>query len=103
MPEEQEHMMRRFGILYQSGALWSSMTLAENVALPLQQYTKLNKQEIRAQVSLKLALVGLSGFEDVLSLGNQRRDAQSGPAWHGPWHWILKCFFLTSRQRVWTR
>jgi phospholipid/cholesterol/gamma-HCH transport system ATP-binding protein len=62
-PEERKHLMRRFGILYQSGALWSSMTLAENVALPLRQYTNLNEPDISAQVSLKLALVGLSGFE----------------------------------------
>src|SRR5437588_3958259 len=38
-PAERERMMRRFGVLYQSGALWSSMTLAENIALPLEQYT----------------------------------------------------------------
>jgi phospholipid/cholesterol/gamma-HCH transport system ATP-binding protein len=56
--------MRRFGILYQSGALWSSMTLAENVALPLEQYTELSRAQIRDQVSLKLALVGLAGFDD---------------------------------------
>ena len=56
--------MRRFGILYQSGALWSSMTLAENVALPLQQYTDLSKPEDRELVSLKLSLVGLAGFEE---------------------------------------
>ena len=62
--EERAQLMRRFGILYQSGALWSSMTLAENVALPLQQYTDLSDQEIAAQISLKLALVGLSGFEE---------------------------------------
>jgi len=61
---ERQEMMRKVGILYQSGALWSSMTLAENVALPLQQYTTLNKEKIKDQVSLKLALVGLSGFED---------------------------------------
>ena len=52
------------GLLFQSGALWSSMTLAENVALPLQRYTKLSAAEIREQTSLKLALVGLAGFED---------------------------------------
>ncbi len=62
-PHEREHLMRRCGILYQSGALWSSMTLAENVALPLQQYTNLSERGISAQVSLKLSLVGLSGFE----------------------------------------
>jgi phospholipid/cholesterol/gamma-HCH transport system ATP-binding protein len=61
---EQEHLMRRFGILYQSGALWSSMTLAENVALPLEQYTIHSPAEIRDLVSLKLALVGLAGFGD---------------------------------------
>jgi phospholipid/cholesterol/gamma-HCH transport system ATP-binding protein len=63
-PEDRERMMRRFGVLYQSGALWSSMTLAENVALPLGEYTDLSSREIRDVVSLKLALVGLAGFED---------------------------------------
>jgi len=63
-PAERENTMRSFGILYQSGALWSSMTLAENIALPLEQYTALNRSQIREVVSLKLALVGLAGFED---------------------------------------
>jgi phospholipid/cholesterol/gamma-HCH transport system ATP-binding protein len=63
-PDEQERLMRRFGILYQSGALWSSMTLAENVALPLGEFTDLGPAEIREVASLKLALVGLAGFED---------------------------------------
>ena len=56
--------MRRCGILYQSGALFSSMTLAENIALPLQQYTNYSPQLIKELVELKLALVGLAGFED---------------------------------------
>ena len=63
-PQGREHLMRRFGVLYQSGALWSSMTLAENVALPLGEYTDLSPRQIRNVVSLKLALVGLAGFED---------------------------------------
>ncbi len=63
-PQERERIMRRFGILYQSGALWSSMTLAENVSLPLEQYTDLQSEQIREIVSLKLSLVGLAGFED---------------------------------------
>jgi phospholipid/cholesterol/gamma-HCH transport system ATP-binding protein len=62
--EEQERLKRRFGILFQSGALWSSMTLAENVALPLEQYTSLPPGQIRELVSFKLALVGLGGFEE---------------------------------------
>jgi phospholipid/cholesterol/gamma-HCH transport system ATP-binding protein len=61
---KRERLMRRFGILYQNGALWSSMTLAENVALPLEAYTNLRPREIKEIVSLKLSLVGLSGFED---------------------------------------
>jgi phospholipid/cholesterol/gamma-HCH transport system ATP-binding protein len=76
-PTERERMMRRFGVLYQSGALWSSMTLAENIALPLEQYTNLGPSQIGELVSLKLALVGLVGFEDYypaeLSGGMQKR------------------------------
>jgi phospholipid/cholesterol/gamma-HCH transport system ATP-binding protein len=63
-PEKREEIMRRIGILYQSGALWSSMTLAENIALPLQTYTDLSAGRIREIVALKLALVGLAGFDD---------------------------------------
>ena len=63
-PPVRERLMRRFGVLYQSGALWSSLTLAENVALPLGEYTRLKPAEIAELVSLKLALVGLAGFED---------------------------------------
>ncbi len=69
--------MQRIGILYQAGALWSSMTLAENVALPLGEYTDLGPVDIRELVSLKLALVGLAGFEDFypseISGGMQKR------------------------------
>jgi phospholipid/cholesterol/gamma-HCH transport system ATP-binding protein len=61
---ERERILRRLGVLYQSGALWSSMTLAENVSLPLAEYTDLSTTEIREVASLKLALVGLAGFEN---------------------------------------
>lgn len=60
----QDEIMRKCGVMYQSGALFSFMTLAENIALPLQQYTKYSQCEIDELVSLKLALVGLAGFED---------------------------------------
>jgi phospholipid/cholesterol/gamma-HCH transport system ATP-binding protein len=60
--EERERIMKTFGVLYQAGALWSSMTIGENVALPLQHYTKLGQEEIEEIVALKLSLVGLSGF-----------------------------------------
>lgn len=75
--QEKNQIMRRNGILYQSGALWSSMTLAENIALPLEEYTDLSTAEIRELASLKLALVGLNGFEDYypseISGGMQKR------------------------------
>jgi len=76
-PDAREAMTRRFGILYQSGALWSSMTLAENVALALSEYTELPEEQIDEIVSLKLALVGLAGFEEFypseISGGMQKR------------------------------
>jgi phospholipid/cholesterol/gamma-HCH transport system ATP-binding protein len=78
-PPERELVMRRFGVLYQSGALWSSMTLAENVALPLQLYTTLRPAQMREIVSLKMALVGLAGFEEFypseISGGMRKRAA----------------------------
>ena len=61
--KEKKNLVTRYGILYQSGALFSSMNLFENVALPLQQYTSYSAEEIRKIVEFKLALVGLAGFE----------------------------------------
>jgi phospholipid/cholesterol/gamma-HCH transport system ATP-binding protein len=62
--DQQRDLMRNIGVLYQAGALWSSMTLAENVAIPLQEYTDLDASSINELVSLKLSLVGLGGFEE---------------------------------------
>lgn len=56
--------LRSFGVLFQGGALWSSMTLAENIGLVLGEYTDYSAAEIREIACLKLALVGLKGFED---------------------------------------
>lgn len=77
--DERGRMMRRFGISYQHGALWSSMTLAENVALPLAEHTALDDTEINDLVSVKLALTGLAGFENYypseISGGMRKRAA----------------------------
>jgi phospholipid/cholesterol/gamma-HCH transport system ATP-binding protein len=62
--EARRAQLRKCGVLFQSSALWSSMTLAENVALPLVEYTDWSATELKDIVRLKLALVGLSGFED---------------------------------------
>lgn len=76
-PHVRERILRRVGVLFQGSALWTSMTLAENVALPLEQFTSLPASSIRAVVRLKLSLVGLRGFEDYypweLSGGMQKR------------------------------
>jgi phospholipid/cholesterol/gamma-HCH transport system ATP-binding protein len=61
---ERNEVLKRLGVMYQSGALFSSMTLAENIALPLSLYTKLSPEQIRSNAIYKLALVGLAGFED---------------------------------------
>ena len=75
--EARELTLRRFGVLYQSGALFSSLTLGENVGLPLGEYTGLSPAEVAEVAALKLALVGLAGFEDYypsqISGGMQKR------------------------------
>jgi len=62
--EIRQKFLRSFGVAFQGGALWSSMTLAENIGLPLGEYTDLSAAEILEIARLKLALVGLKGFED---------------------------------------
>ena len=61
---QRKKIMRSNGVMYQSGALWSSLTLAENIELPLKEYTTLAADEIKGLAYLKLALVGLVGFEE---------------------------------------
>src|SRR5271170_2084769 len=76
-PIARRRMVRHFGVLYQSGALWSSMTLAENIGLPLEEFTDLTRDQINEMASLKLSLVGLKGFENYypsqISGGMQKR------------------------------
>ncbi len=75
----RKDVLRRMGVLYQNGALWSGLTLEENVALPLEQFTALDSRAIAEVVSLKLALVGLRGFEQfypsAISGGMRKRAA----------------------------
>lgn len=77
--EERRPVLRKCGVMYQGGALFSSMTLAQNVALPLEEFTDLSPSAIQAVVRRKLALVALSGYEDhlpsELSGGMQKRAA----------------------------
>ena len=63
-PDERGPFFQRFGVMYQSAALWSSLTLAENIAMPLEESSKLPPKTVRDLAAYKLALVGLSGYED---------------------------------------
>jgi len=65
-PHVQDEIRRKFGILFQSGALYSSMTVGENVALPMREHTDLDEKIIRLIVKMKLELVGLRDFEDLM-------------------------------------
>jgi len=71
--------LRRIGVLYQAGALWSGLTLAENVALPLEELSELEDKAIAEIVELKLSLVGLHGYGDfypnAISGGMRKRAA----------------------------
>ncbi len=75
----RHRILRDMGVLFQSGALWSGLTLAENVALPLEEFTELDARSIAEVVSFKLALVGLRGFEtfypSAISGGMRKRAA----------------------------
>ena len=77
--EQKDRILRRFGVLYQSGALLSSMTVADNVALPLQEFTSMEREQIDLLVRLKLQLVDMDGYEDYypsqLSGGMKKRAA----------------------------
>lgn len=78
---EKTQIMKKCGVMYQSGALFSSMTLKENVSMPLELYSSYSAQEISELASYKLALVGLGGFDDFypseISGGMKKRAALS--------------------------
>ncbi len=63
-PMARRERLKTFGVLFQSGALWSSLSLRQNVALPLEEYTTLSRAEIDEIATFKLGQVGLAGFED---------------------------------------
>lgn len=77
--EEKNEILKKIGMLFQSGALFNSMTVGDNVALPLREHTRLEESTIRIMMRMKLDSVGLSGFENFmpaqLSGGMKKRAA----------------------------
>ena len=63
---KKRELMRTFGVLYQSGALFGSLSVKDNISLPLEEYTPLPPEMIDSVVEDKLALVGLDGFGDYM-------------------------------------
>jgi phospholipid/cholesterol/gamma-HCH transport system ATP-binding protein len=75
---EKRKIMKNFGVLYQSGALFNSFTLAENLALPLEEFTSLSAGDIAKIVKEKLEMVGLAGYENIMpyeASGGMRKRA----------------------------
>ena len=76
---EKISIMRRNGVLFQFNGLFASMTIGENIELILRKYTKLTDKQIRDAIDLKLAMVGLSGFQNYrpseISGGMKKRAA----------------------------
>jgi phospholipid/cholesterol/gamma-HCH transport system ATP-binding protein len=61
-----DNVRKKIGMSFQSSALFDSMTVGENVSLPLKEHTKLEKSVIEIMLKMKLELVGLRGFEDLM-------------------------------------
>jgi len=76
---EMDRIRRRFGMLFQSGALLQSLTVGENVALPIQEHSRVDDAIVELMIKMKLELVGLTGFEDLkpaeISGGMKKRVA----------------------------
>jgi phospholipid/cholesterol/gamma-HCH transport system ATP-binding protein len=77
--DARRRLLRRFGVMFQNGALFGSLTLLENVRLPLEEFTRLNNEAIELIARMKLQMVGLQGSEErlpaELSGGMQKRAA----------------------------
>jgi phospholipid/cholesterol/gamma-HCH transport system ATP-binding protein len=77
--DEMSALLRKVGVVFQSSALFNSMTVGDNVALPLREHTKLEESTIQIMTKIKLDMVGLSGFENYmpseLSGGMKKRAA----------------------------
>ena len=102
-PDEQAALIRRFGMMYQGGALWTSMTLAENVALPLTLYTGLDARSAARGRRLQAGAGGPRRVRGLPAGGDQRRHGQAGGDRARRWRWIRRSCSSTSRRPASTR
>lgn len=86
--DEAHALRRRWGILFQSGALFSSLTVAENVALPLREHCRLSPELVRELVALKLGLAGLPPTPATSTPQSFPAACANGRALPAPWRWI---------------
>ena len=98
--EERREILRTFGVMYQSGALFGSMTLLENVSLPLEEFTDLPPDAIRLISLIKLKQVGLENYGDLMPSGSAAECRSAAPSL-ARWRWIPGCCFSTNCRRDW--
>ena len=101
-PEERRELACSFGVLFQNDALWTDMTLGGNVSLPLLLHTNLPRETIAEIVALKLAQVGLGGWQERFPR-ELAGGCANGRHWRGRWHWARRFCSLMNRRRGWTR
>ncbi|WP_452452415.1 ABC transporter ATP-binding protein [Nonomuraea turcica] len=90
-----DELRRLFGVFFQDGALFGSMSLYDNIAFPLREHTKKIEAQLRRVVMEKIELVGLVGAEHKLP-GESRAGYASGPGWPGRWCSIRRSSCSTS-------
>lgn len=87
--------------MFQDSALFDSMTVYDNIALPLKEATPMKPPEIRERVARRMEQLDLNGIEDKYP-GQLSGGMKKGWHWHGPWSRTLKLFSLTSPPPAWT-
>jgi len=91
--QEMDEIRKKIGMSFQGGALFGSMTVGENVALPLREHTKLEDSTIEIILRLKLDQVGLSGYENYMPSQLSGGMKKARPRWLALWPWIRRFFF----------
>lgn len=102
-PERDIYEVRKlFGLMFQDGALFGSMSLFDNIAFPLREHTRTKESRIRRIVMERMEMVGLLGAERKLP-GEISGGCANAPGWQGRWCWTRRSSCATSRTPASTR